>query len=552
VLVAVVALFACGGDPVTSGDAGIVPAALPTLTPCPPGWREAPLDASPELVRCEPWPESGRAECGLDAAHFAGEPGCRTIGDPCPADGIPAGLPPDASVIFVRAGAAAGGDGTRDAPFSSVTEATASASAGTVIAIAAGRYDEAVELPPAVTLFGACTAETILAAPAATTLDAAVVVTGDGNRVHGLTISGAVRGIVALETAGTLTVDQVVLGDVAGVGVLLHGSARLLGTDVVVRGVTSLAGETITSGIRLDEESAVELDRVMLTGAEAGLWAGGLTGTGGSSVTLRDAVIVGNEGVGAACIGCTLRAERVVLEELRGAAILSHGGDVTVSDAVIRDVRGDPMFGALGRAIFDEGGVVDASRVVIERATEVAVSAGNGTGELRLRDLVIADTQSTDVDRRYGRALVADRSARADIERALIVSNRDVAVAAFGEGTAIHLTDARILTTMERDCASTDCADAPAGIGLGAYTNAAVTMDRFEIGGAALCAVQVARDGSLDLANGQVYDSPIGACVQVDGYDLTRLSGTVAYHDNEANLQATSLPVPEPGTAALP
>jgi hypothetical protein len=43
-----------------------------------------------------------------------------------------------------------------------------------------------------------------------------------------------------------------------------------------------------------------------------------------------------------------------------------------------------------------------------------------------------------------------------------------------------------------------------------------------------------------------VAESAIGACVQVEGYDLSRLMTDVSYRDNGANLQATSLPVPEP------
>jgi hypothetical protein len=38
----------------------------------------------------------------------------------------------------------------------------------------------------------------------------------------------------------------------------------------------------------------------------------------------------------------------------------------------------------------------------------------------------------------------------------------------------------------------------------------------------------------------------IGACVQVDGYDLTRLSDEVEFRDNESNLDTTSLPVITP------
>ena len=47
------------------------------------------------------------------------------------------------------------------------------------------------------------------------------------------------------------------------------------------------------------------------------------------------------------------------------------------------------------------------------------------------------------------------------------------------------------------------------------------------------------------MRDGDVFGSAIGACVQVDGYDVDRLTNDVRYFDNETNLQATTLPVPE-------
>jgi len=42
-----------------------------------------------------------------------------------------------------------------------------------------------------------------------------------------------------------------------------------------------------------------------------------------------------------------------------------------------------------------------------------------------------------------------------------------------------------------------------------------------------------------------VSGSSVGACVQVDGYDLARLLDGVAYIDNGTSLQTTMLPVPD-------
>ncbi len=41
-------------------------------------------------------------------------------------------------------------------------------------------------------------------------------------------------------------------------------------------------------------------------------------------------------------------------------------------------------------------------------------------------------------------------------------------------------------------------------------------------------------------------DNPIGANVQTEDFDIGRLQDRVAYRDNDRNLDAAALPVPEP------
>ncbi len=356
---------------------------------------------------------------------------------------------------------------------------------------------------------------------------------------------------MVIDDGGSAALEHVVISSVDDAGIVLRGSARLSGTDVSIRDV-ALAGLPSDSGtgIRLEGAGELDLDRVAVRESTGGIWVGTF-GSSGSMGALRDVVISSTTNAGLICVGCELTVERIVIENANGAAMLAQNGRMTLTDAVIRDVGPDPTFGAIGRAVFAEGTNLNATRVWIERATEQAVTVGNGTGELLLQDAVITETRSTSGDLRYGRALAVDRSARAHLERALITDNRDVAVVGFGSGTQIELVDTRVLSTRERECATTNCPDAPAGIGVGAYMGAQLRAERFAIRDAALCGLQLATDGRVDLDMGEVSGCPVGACVQVDGYDLTRLSATVDYYDNGANLQATTLPVPTPGTSGL-
>ena len=55
-------------------DVGAPPIAPPAIAPCPDGWRE--IVSPDDGTTCEPYPETGRADCPAGEAHFPGEPGC--------------------------------------------------------------------------------------------------------------------------------------------------------------------------------------------------------------------------------------------------------------------------------------------------------------------------------------------------------------------------------------------------------------------------------------------------------------------------------------------
>ena len=133
----------------------------PVFGPCPAGWTEV---VDPTLgPRCEPWAQDRPPYCGPQQAIFPGERRCHLLGDPCPADQFAPGLP--ASTLFVNGTAAAGGNGTRLAPYQRIAAALAASRPGMTIALAPGSYAEAVVLPDGISLRGACAAETTIAGP---------------------------------------------------------------------------------------------------------------------------------------------------------------------------------------------------------------------------------------------------------------------------------------------------------------------------------------------------------------------------------------------------
>ncbi len=138
------------------------------------------------------------------------------------------------------------------------------------------------------------------------------------------------------------------------------------------------------------------------------------------------------------------------------------------------------------------------------------------------------------------------------VRRGRFVSSHELGVSAVGPGTEVELEDVLISRVDEAACAATTCSDAPFGIGLGAYETARVSARRFIIEDASFCGVHLAVGGEIDLAQGRVLRSAIGACVQEDGYDVTRLTDDVAYVDNDVNLDATTLPLPPAASSGTP
>ncbi len=79
---------------------------------------------------------------------------------------------------------------------------------------------------------------------------------------------------------------------------------------------------------------------------------------------------------------------------------------------------------------------------------------------------------------------------------------------------------------------------------IGSGREAEVQVRDFELSRGATCGVLVAESASLTLTSGVVRENPIGACIQVDGFDVATLMNEVRYVDNDANLQTTMLVVP--------
>jgi hypothetical protein len=363
--------------------------ALPEMA-CADGWRT--VMGADGIATCDPWPVSGRAVCTEpDEVHFPGEPGCARIGSACTADPWASDLPAMGTILFVQAGAAAGGDGTRAMPYATIAEAIAAATSGTVIAVARGSYDESVFVPAGVTIWGACVAETRIAATKESGIGGTISIDDDGVVVRNVTLGGQRPGVTIV--GGSLELRDVVIDGAQSAGIAVLGG-RLIGSTGVVRGTR--VGFLRGHGIQIENAASVTLDRWVL---DANLESQ-VRVESDATVTLRDTAVIRMApavGLAFAAIDAVTRAqvtlERVAIEEnpARGVLVNGPGTAVVMRDSVVRDTTLNPMREAGEGVAALNGAMATLERVGVERSVNAGILLmTSSTGSLT--DVVVRET----------------------------------------------------------------------------------------------------------------------------------------------------------------
>ncbi|HJL18919.1 MAG TPA: hypothetical protein RMH99_24865 [Sandaracinaceae bacterium LLY-WYZ-13_1] len=357
---------------------------------------------------------------------------------------------------------------------------------------------------------------------------------------------------LAVEAGGVVIGERVELTDALGVGATVSEGGRLELTDAAVRRVRGVgradqgfgvavrgAFATLTrawiddaqgTAIAVLDASDVRLTDVRVTDtvpyeAEPG-WAVGLSIGRGSLVTVERVLVRGGAGAGVSAIGDAA--------DPPGEETVLSATDLTVQDVA--------HLGLSGVGLYLDGAHVEVRRLAVARTVEAAIIASGGS-ELSLHDALVEDTAPDPGDGDYGRGLEVSSGARVEVARARFARQHEVAII-FGRTERSTLREVTVVDTRERGCVAGGCPDAPGGIGLGVY-GGVVEVDAFRIEGVPLCGVQIAAGGELDLRDGVIRDVSVGACVQVDGYDVTRLADGVVYEAVGTGIQTTSHHVPE-------
>ena len=468
-------------------DAGTPPVEAPRLTPCPPGWREL-ADPETGTVTCDPWPETGHEDCAaVDEAHFPGEPGCTRVGTACsPDDDWATDLPAGAPILYVLAGAAPGGDGTRAAPFATIGAALARAAAGTIVAVGKGTYDEVVSVPGGVTLWGACVAETVIASSVPSESAATVAVGSRAVVLRNLRVGGERWGVMVMGGRRSAELRDVVVAGTLVLGLYVDEGAQLTAERVVVRDTRSEASDgRYGLGLQAAAGASVRVTRGVF---ERNRDIAVAVFDAGTTVALEDVAIRETRGREAdryfgravqVVDGASLAVRRGVFERNHETAVMvSHAGTtVTLEDVVVRDIRSRetdrPAEREAGRGLqVNRGASVQVRRAVFERNRDCGVAVLHAGTTARLEDVVVRDTAGQESDGAGGRGLEASDGASVEVTRGVFERNHDIAVTAFDVDTAVALRDVAIRDTRSQE------SDGVGGRGLQASDGASVEVTR--------------------------------------------------------------------------
>jgi hypothetical protein len=563
-------------------EEGAPPVVMPTLTPCPAGWREV---ADGEIRTCDPYPVDGPETCGAGEAHFVGEAGCAPVGEPCPAGRFATSLPSDGTIVYVDSEAAPGGDGTRASPHVSLASVPwISLGSGDTIALAKGTYEGSLPLAAGVNVIGACARETILTGVDGP-IQGVITVTSSGEPawVRNLTVADAPQAGVRLTDGRALSLAGVVIERARRYGVLAEGrDTRLTFEDVVIRETRSDGGgygrgvflyggahldasrlvlarnhetgmlmsdsgteaalvdtvvhETLVlesdgsggSGIDIYEGARLEATRLLVAANhQIGVFAKDVD----TEVVLTDVVVRDTSPVRGGMTGrginvqdgAGLEATRALVSGNHEMGVFAAGAGVVVvlDDSIVRGTLARETDGLGGRGInAQEGGRVETSRVLVDQNTEVGVFAVHAGTEVVMADTIVRDTQPRPSDGTAGRGLYAETGARIEASRLWVEHNRDVGVFLASAGTEVLLTDVVIRDT------ESEAGSATGGRGVSAQDGARLTATRLLASNNRECGLFTGNEGAgITVTDAVVRDTRPQESTGAYGYGVMAQDG---------------------------
>lgn len=456
----------------------------------------------------EPCPKGEIAQLGQIACTEVASCGVGTWGD----------IAVDASSIYVDGSHTGQSTGSASQPHKTIQAAVDAATGGETIAIAAGTYDEDVEIEgKTVHLWGRCPGLVELRGSATGNAALFFRAGAHDSSVHTLAVTGgaigvlasgsenlvldrlwvhdtASRGINAQNTFGVtgITVRESLVEDVGAVGIFIGASGGIV-EGTTVRAVLSASNLTLGRGIVVEylpetdtRANATISSTVVDTARDTGIFVVG-------SDTTIDSTLVRNTlpnelddrtGRGIAVQHAFPAAERgaltltrSVIVDNRDVGFFVSGSDASVDASVIASTQPDEADQTAGGGLqvrYDEDKSFEASSLVMSRSVvadnhHVGVLVEGSTAEIR--SSIVRSTKPQASDQLFGRGIeledVAEVSIRTSgiVEGSLIEDSFEMGV--FAGGSDLHIEGTLIRNTQP--------AAADASLGRGVAAEAGLT-----------------------------------------------------------------------------
>lgn len=448
------------------------PACAPTFDACE-GPTIAKLGGGCEpvgVMACAPgFATDGRGGCNATLPTTPCEPGAIALpGMSSCAPIAPCGEVTGAT-LFVDA-TSVGGDGTRAKPFAKINEAVSAATAGAVIAVAAGTYAEDVTIDKSIRVVGVCPTQVTIRGVVAGEDLGAVMITGANASLERVSVTGPAAGVVVVSAKGVVIDSTRIFGVLNGVRIRKGAEAIVRRTvvdgarqfGIVVSGavgrvershVHGTKEEIVSIGVRVNPDPvSFAPGEVTVVGSllEKNEYANAEAVSSKMTIegsVLRDGIpVAGKYGVGVMAARNTtvkqpadLTVRASIVENNSYIGILTTDSKLLVEGSVVRDTKLEAKDKKYGRGIVVQGNVAAASASVVSSVVEGNQETGidaNGDAKLSIARSIVRDTKpngetGTGV---FGEVLNG-KVAEVEIERSLFSGNAHSGVIAAGKLT---------------------------------------------------------------------------------------------------------------------
>lgn len=338
----------------------------------------------------------------------------------------------EGATVFVDASAETGGDGSQQAPFTSIQQGldAAAAAGGGTVAVAAGSYPELISLGTGhdhVRLAGRCREMVTIDASEAAGQVPGIDLRASGSEISGLTLWRPPWMGVRIQS-GTATLRQVDVIEPGYVGVVAY-----------YEGLFSL-------GLTLE-------DCVLDRSGTIGLAAYGR----GAEVTAIDSVIqdtqpdpTGSFGIGVQVYGeasVSLVDSEITKNRWTGVLAMDHGSTVSLAGGTVKDTTpGEGGVMGWGVAIHN-GATATIDGVEIAGNTGVGLNAYGAETLVRVEASAIRDTGPHE-DGSVGCGVGVSLGASVELEASEIAANSNIGVFAYDSGSSVRMSDTIVRDTL--------------------------------------------------------------------------------------------------------